>query len=135
MIEKNVEKKIATYPTKVAEYYLQIRALVYEVVETYGLGVVEETLKWNEPAYLVKGGSTLRMDWRSRMPDNFYLFFNCKTRLVETFKEVYADVFEFEGNRTIKLNVNKPIPVDETKHCILMTLQYHKLKKLTLLGA
>jgi len=134
MIEKNVENKIATYPTKVAEYYLQIRALVYDVVADHKLGTVEETLKWNEPAYLVKGGSTLRMDWRSSTPDHFYLFFNCKTILVETFKEVYPDVFEFEGNRAIRFNVNNLIPVDELKHCVLITLQYHKLKNLPLLG-
>lgn len=116
------------------QQFNQVRDLIYQVALENSLGDVEETLKWGEPAYLVKGGSTLRVDWKAKSPDSLYLFFNCNTILVETFREVFFDVFEFEGKRAIKLDLNKALPDEELLECIVATLRYHKLKHLPLLG-
>jgi len=62
------------------------------------------------------------------------VFFNCKTRLVETFKEVYFDVFKFQTNRAIVLKLDQPTP-PELKACFAMALNYHKIKNRPLLGA
>ncbi len=70
-------------------------------METEDVNALEETLKWGEPSYLTKGGITLRMDWKDRALDRYEMYFNCNTSLVDTFKEVYGDVFTFEGNRVI----------------------------------
>ena len=70
-------------------------------METEDVNALEETLKWGEPSYLTKGGITLRMDWKDRALDRYEMYFNCNTSLVDTFKEVYGDVFTFEGNRAI----------------------------------
>ena len=59
--------------------------------------------EWGEPSYLVKGGSTIRMDWKKANPEQYAMYFHCKTKLVDTFKELYQDVFKFEGNRAIIL--------------------------------
>ena len=113
-----------------------LRQLVLDTAaETEGVDVLAETLKWGEPSYLTKGGSTVRMDWKVRAPDQYAIYFNCNTLLVDTFKEVYRDVFAFEGNRAIVFGAADELPVDELKHCVSLALTYHRVKHLPLLGA
>ncbi|QLG44182.1 DUF1801 domain-containing protein [Costertonia aggregata] len=125
------------YPKIVQKQLLALRELVLETAtEIEGIKKLEETLKWGEPSYLAKHGSTIRMDWKAKTPEQFAIYFKCTSKLVPTFKTVYANVFTFEGNRTIVFNVkDKKIPKQELKHCIAMALQYHKIKHLPLLGA
>lgn len=129
-----VKLVISEYSEKALDFFHLLRAEVFEVAKKHELGDIEETLKWGEPAYLAKGGSTLRIAWKEKSPDNICIYFNCNTILVETFREVFFDVFEFEGKRAIKLNLNSALPIKELKQCIATTLRYHKVKHLPLLG-
>lgn len=95
---------------------------------------IEETLRWGEPSYITKNGSTIRIDWKKSSPDNYAMYFNCKTKLIDTFKERYKDKFKFEGNRAIIFNENDEIPTNQLKHCISLALTYHKIKHLPMLG-
>ena len=63
------------------------------------------------------------------------MYFNCNTSLVDKFRELYGDVFMFEGNRAIVFGEADEIPVAELKHCISLALTYHRVKRLPLLGA
>ena len=123
------------YPIPIRKKLMCLRQLVLDTAaETKSITTLEETLKWGEPSYLTKGGSTIRMDWKKSKPDQYALYFNCKTTLVDTFKERYGSKFKFEGNRSIIFNINDDIPIDELKHCILLSLTYHKIKHLPMLG-
>jgi len=130
----SVEDKINSYPENIQSRMLELRALILSIADENKIDELEETLKWGEPAYLTKHGSTVRIDWKSKHPNNFFIYFNCKTTLVETFKEIYFDVLNFEGNRAIVLKVDGPLPKNELAVCILMSLRYHKIKHLPLLG-
>lgn len=124
------------YPETVKKHMLNLRKLVLETAETLeGLDILEETLKWGEPSYLTKHGSTLRVDWKPKTPSQYAVYFKCTSKLVETFRIIYKDVFEFEGNRAIVFQLNTKIPETELKQCIQLALTYHKVKKLPLLGA
>jgi hypothetical protein len=124
------------YPKSVRNQLLHLRELVLSAAfEIDGLEKLEETLKWGEPSYLTKNGSTVRMDWKEKNPEQFAIYFKCTSSLVPTFKTIYKDKFEFEGNRAIMLKLNEKIPEAELKHCISMALTYHKIKHLPLLGA
>jgi hypothetical protein len=124
------------YPKSVRNQLLHLRELVLSAVfEIDGLEKLEETLKWGEPSYLTKNGSTVRMDWKEKNPDQFAIYFKCTSSLVPTFKTIYKDKFEFEGNRAIMFKLNEKIPEAELKHCISMALTNHKIKHLPLLGA
>ena len=98
------------------------------------LGPIEETLKWEQASYLCKTGSTIRIDWQPKNKNSIAIFFNCKTSLVETFKEIFPETFSYKGNRVIEIPLNQAAPL-ELETCLLMALNYHKLKKLPLLGA
>ena len=124
------------YPAVMRVRLMFLRRLILDTAsETEGVNHVEETLKWGEPSYLTKGGSTIRMGWKKSRPDHCAMYFHCKTRLVDTFKELYGNMFRFEGNRAIVFNDLDKIPIKELKHCISLSLTYHSKKHLPMLGA
>lgn len=131
-----VKEVFNNYPETVKKQLLHLRALVLNTTsEIDGLEKLEETLKWGEPSYLTKYGSTVRMDWKEKNPDQIAIYFKCTSKLVETFKTVYKDKFNYESKRAIVFKLNDEIPETELKHCISMALTYHKVKHLPLLGA
>ena len=130
-----VEMVFNNYPESVRNKMLAMRKLVIETASRIdGITELEETLKWGEPSYLTKNGSTLRMDWKSKTPNQYAIYFKCTSRLVETFKIVFGNNFVFEGNRAIIFQMDDQIPVNELKKCIKATLTYHKVKQLPTLG-
>ena len=96
-MKPEIKAKFATYPAEAKRQLDAIRRLILAVAEENDLGAVEETLKWGEASYLVKGGTTIRMDWKPKDPDAIKVYFHCQTRLIETFREIYPDEFEYEG--------------------------------------
>lgn len=112
-----------------------LRALILQTAQEYALGPVEESVKWGEQSFSTEGGSAVRIDWKPKSPEQCFIFFHCQTRLIETFREIYGDVFQYDGKRAIVLNLSRELPVGELKHCLSLALQYHKLKHLPLLGA
>lgn len=134
-IDSRVKAKFERCPVNVVIVLNQIRDLIFSIASQEGIDALEETLKWGEPSYIAKNGSTIRLDYKESTPKQVCLYFNCKTRLIETFKEVYGNTFDYSGNRAIILPLGKEIPVKELSHCISMALRYKKLKHLPLLGA
>ncbi len=133
MMSNAIEQRLSVYPELAKQKFMEVRALILSVAEVNQLGPIEETLKWGQPSYLCKSGSTIRLDWSKGNPLTLDVFFNCKTILVETFKEVFADELHYRGNRVVELPLNQPTPV-VFESCILMALNYHRLKKQPLLG-
>jgi len=130
-----VAEVFKNYPRPMRQKLMLLRQLVLDTASECNIsGILEETLKWGEPSYLVNSGSTIRIDWKSSAPDQYAMYFNCKTKLVDTFKELYEDVLKFEGNRAIVFHQNDKIPINEVKHCILLSLTYHDRKHLPMLG-
>lgn len=130
-----VSAVFSKYPDKVREKMEALRALILETAEELeDLTVLEETLKWGEPSYLAKKGSTIRIDWKAKNPDQYAMYLQCTSKLIPTFKLIYHNVFEFEGSRAILFPLEKNIPITELKKCIATALQYHTLKHLPTLG-
>ncbi len=137
LIETNpkVEEVFNTYPKLVRSRIEYLRKLILKTAEEIeGIRTIEETLKWGEPSYLVKKGSTIRIDWKKKKPRQYAMYFKCTSKLVETFKVVYKDTFNYEGNRAIVFELNGKVPQTELKKCITAALTYHTVKQLPLLG-
>jgi hypothetical protein len=99
------------------------------------MGEIEETLKWGELSYRVKNGSPVRIDWKAKSPDQYFLFFHCQTKLVDTYRELYSNALNFDGNRAIVLEVDKALPETVIRHCLELAMRYKSIKHLPLLGA
>jgi hypothetical protein len=129
--DPKVESVFANYPDFVQDKMLELRKLVLETAsETDEISMLEETLKWGEPSYLTKMGSTLRMDWKPKSPNQYAMYFKCTSKLVKTFKVVFGENFNYEGDRAIIFQLGDDIPKAQLKSCIKAALTYHKVKKL-----
>jgi hypothetical protein len=121
------------YPPELKARLFRLRDLIFETAaETDGVGAIEETLKWGQPSYLTpetKSGTTIRIDKLKSDDGRTALFFHCQTHLVDTFREIFRDDLEFEGNRAIILDAAEELPEAPLRHCIAMALTYHLNKR------
>lgn len=130
-----VKEVFANYPDLVRDKMQFLKDLVIETAEeTEGINEMEITLKWGEPSFITKNGSTLRMDWKEKTPDQYAMYFQCTSRLVDTFRLVFDHKFQYEGNRAVVFLLNQKIPEWELKECIRASLTYHNVKHLITLG-
>ena len=124
-----------SYAANLRQQLLTLRAMILDVaVSIPSVGPLEETLKWGEPSYLSTNGSTIRIDWKSRSPEQYAIYFKCTSRLVETFKTIFKNTFGYEGKRAIVFKLDDEIPKEELKKCLKAALSYHKVKHLPNLG-
>lgn len=124
-----VADRFAAYPAHVKPGMLALRELVFETAAaTPNAGEIQEALKWGEPAYVTKNkaGSTVRMDWKPKTPSTYALYFNCQTRLIETFRTIFPSEFQFEGNRALVFRVGKAVPCDSVAYCLAAAFTYHQ---------
>ncbi|WP_151704355.1 DUF1801 domain-containing protein [Nitrincola alkalilacustris] len=138
-MNSDIQEKFNSYPIAACRQLEIVRKLLLTIAAENELGEVDESLKWGEASYHVKGGSPVRIDWLPKDPDAIRVFFHCQTRLVDTFKEVYRNEFEYEGNRAIVIPLSADLEqaplLLALSHCIRLALKYHSLKHLPLLGA
>lgn len=123
-----IKDKFDSYPSNIRKKLMYLRELIINVsMQNKSIGKLEETLKWGEPSYLTtitKSGTTIRIDWKAKNPNEYSMYFNCKTKLIPMFKELYGNLFKFSGNRAIVFGVEEIIPEKETMHCIELALTY-----------
>jgi uncharacterized protein DUF1801 len=127
-----VAAKFETYPANVRPKLLALRELIFATAATTeGVGDLEESLKWGEPAYAAmnKSGSTVRIDWKHNDPGNYAMYFHCRTNLIETFRAVFPHEFKFEGNRALIFALQDKISADSLAVCIAASLTYHLNKR------
>jgi len=133
--DERVDPKFAAYPEEIRSKLSDLRDLIIEcATEVESIKALEETLKWGEPSFLVKKGSTIRIDWKAKTPEQYAIYFKCTSKLVPTFKEVFGNVFNYEKNRAILFDLNDDIPKNELKACIKSALTYHSIKNEPFLG-
>ncbi len=130
-----VESRFNNYSEEIRDKILNLSHLIIEVAEEVKeINSLEETLKWGEPSYITKIGSTIRIDWKEKKPDQYAMYFQCTSKLVPAFKAAFKDLFQFEGSRAITFRLDEEIPETELKKCIKAALTYHRVKKEPLLG-
>lgn len=121
------------FPPAIRNRLLEVRGIVFEVAgQTDGVGDIAETLKWGEPSYLTSAsgsGTTIRISSVKNAPDKFGIYFNCQTTLIEDFRQLYPQDFEFDGKRALLFRVRQKLPLEPLKHCIALALTYHLRKK------
>ena len=128
-----VAKVFEAYPPRMRRRLLALRTLIFDTAAmTEGVGEIEETLKWGEPAYVTsetKAGSTVRIDWKKSTPGQYFMYFICTTNLVETFKTSFPNDFEYEGNRALVFSEDDAVPMDSLAICVAAALTYQRDKR------
>jgi hypothetical protein len=126
----DVAATFAAFPERVRARLLEARNLIFETAAGIGgVGPLQETLKWGEPAYLTEAtgsGSTIRLDWFRSSEWECAVLFNCRTTLVDDFRNLFPDAFAYEKNRAILLDAREPLPKTPLSVCLGMALTYHR---------
>lgn len=96
----NVRAVFEGYPEGVRAVLLAARDLVFEVAEDGGCGTLDEVLRWGQPSYVCKTGTTLRLAPDKGAPA---VMVHCQTDLVDRFRSEHPDAFRFGGTRALYL--------------------------------
>ena len=117
------------YPLKAQRDLEALRRLIHEVAsKTDGVGEIEECFKWGELSFVTsetKSGSTIRIDWKKKDPERIHLYFNCQTKLISIYKELYPSEFDYGGNRSISFKLGENVPKRKLSKCIEIALTYN----------
>nr|WP_249806852.1 DUF1801 domain-containing protein [Bradyrhizobium sp. 1] len=125
---REVSRAFDALPAPIGGRLLQVRDLIFATAAAHDeIGRLTETLKWGEPAYLTDetgSGSTIRL---GRLKDSGHaaILFNCKTTLVDTFRERFPDQFEYRQTRALLLPMAGRLPKQELTACLSLALTYH----------
>jgi len=130
-MSKEVKDKYNSYPIEVQPIIIELRNLILEVANNDDdIDFIGEDLKWGEPSFLTKSsGSTIRIDWKQKNPDNISLYVNCRTKLISIFKELYPEEFEYVDNRELRLPLKRKYSKKKLVNCIELALKYNLIKK------
>ncbi len=133
MLDPDVAAVFAAYKDSVRPSLVALRSLVLDTARfTDGVGPLEETLKWGQPAYLTtqtRSGSTIRLGALDATARHDYaMYFICHTNLVDGFEDTFGDAFVYERNRALLFSVDEELPADELRECVARALTYHRNK-------
>ncbi|AHY54250.1 DUF1801 domain-containing protein [Bradyrhizobium japonicum] len=127
-LPREVDRAFRALPAPIGKRLLQVRALIFATAAAHDeVGKLTETLKWGEPAYLTDesgSGSTIRLG-RLKESDHAAILFNCKTTLIDTFRERFPDQFEYRQTRALLLDVSGRLPKQPLSVCLSLALTYH----------
>ena len=131
-IAPEVKRVIEAYPPAPRRAIKTLRRLLKQTASQLDdVGPVTETLKWGEPSYLTercKSGSTIRIGWREKFPEQVSIFVNCQTSLADDFRTRFPEL-NYEGNRAINFALDAPLPELEIKEVFAAALTYHLQKR------
>ena len=127
-LPREVSRAFDAFPLPMRKRLLQVRDLIFATAAAHEeVGRLSETLEWGEPAYLTEAsgsGSTIRLG-RVKDFEHAAILFNCKTTLVDTFRERFPDEFEYRQTRALLLPVSGALPKQELTVCLSLALTYH----------
>ncbi|MDH2349085.1 DUF1801 domain-containing protein [Bradyrhizobium sp. SSUT112] len=127
-LPREVSRAFDALAAPIGRRLLQVRALIFATAAAHEqVGRLTETLKWGEPAYLTEAtgsGSTIRLG-RVRDSEHAAVLFNCKTTLIDTFRERFPDQFEYRQTRAVLLPTSGALPKQQLTVCLSLALTYH----------
>ena len=127
-LPREVSQAFDAFPLPIRRRLLAVRTLIFATAKAHDeVGSLTETLKWGEPGYLTDetgSGSTIRLG-RVKDSEQPAILFNCKTTLIDAFRERFPDQFEYRQTRALLLPVSGALPKQELTVCLSLALTYH----------
>lgn len=125
----SVQAVFDDYSGVIRDKLFALRDLIFGVVaENPEIGDIEETLKWGQISYRPikkRVGTTIRIGQQKDSDTGYALYVPCSTSLLDTYRQMFSDTLEYEGDRAILLSTEHDIPEDLIKQCIHLALTYH----------
>ncbi|HHL42247.1 MAG TPA: DUF1801 domain-containing protein [Hellea balneolensis] len=106
----------------------EVRELILELAhKKQGVGTIEESTKWNQQSFATvrpKSGTPIRIAGNIES-GTYSLFVHCGTSLISQFRDTHPDMFNYHGNREIRLELNQPLPHTALSLFIMGALTYY----------
>ncbi len=129
ILDEAVRSAFDDHPEPLRAALLNLRRIILATAADHPtIGVLTETLKWGEPAYLPRApriGTTVRLGRVKTARDAYGAFFHCQTTLIQSFRMLYPEEFSFDGARAIVFSIGDEVPKEAFRHCIALALTYH----------
>ncbi|MBU44315.1 MAG: hypothetical protein CMN76_13925 [Spirochaetaceae bacterium] len=129
-IPRPIRTRLESASPNLQKQLVELRSMIVSVAREPEIGGVEETLKWNAPAYIARSGkgTTLRLEHDSQI----HLRVHCQSKVVERFKTEMGNVFAYDGSRGISLRPEDSLKdkkvIQGLKRFIRLALTYHSWK-------
>jgi hypothetical protein len=127
--DPGVKAVFASYPQEMRQALEDLRETILNVADAVkGVGKIEESLKWGQPAYRPvspQTGTTLRVGAVTGSTSEYALFFHCQTTLAKDFEQLYPGMFRIVDNRSLVFALGEVAPDMPLRHCIALALTYH----------
>jgi hypothetical protein len=125
-----VRSAFDAFPNRARDGLMRLRQMIHDIAaETDGVGALEETLKWGQPAYLTpetKSGSTIRL--AAPKTGGYAICTHCQTTIISDFQALFPGQFAYDGNRAVLFGEGGTPPDGPIRMLIRNALTYH-LKK------
>lgn len=125
--DPDVKARFSAFPAPERAGLLELRGLIFETAAaTPDVGVITETLKWGQPAYLTgvsKSGSTIRLGQPKH--GGFAIYTHCQTSIISDFQSIFPHDFTYEGNRAVHFKDHETLPLEKLRLLIRSALTYH----------
>ncbi len=111
------------FPNSARKGLLHLRELVFlSAASDPEIASISEELRWGQPAYLCKTGSSLRLGIPKT--GGFALYVHCQTTLIRDFTELFPFGFSIEGNRAVHFQSVSGIDDEKITFLINAALRY-----------
>ena len=122
-----------TYPREIRKQLMSVRRLIFETASaTEGVGELEETVRWGEPAYLTtqsKSGTTVRLGWKKIQSISVRFAFSLPEQAHRDMQDPFPRSISYQGNRSLLFNRDDKVPVEELSACLAIALTYHRKRR------
>lgn len=124
-VPKNVQAVFDSFTDETRASAMVLRDLIIAVAdETPEADAVEETLRWGQPAYVTKKGSTLRIG----VPKSggCALYAHCQSNIISSYAAAFPGADVIEGNRAVIFAHVDDIDVGRLRMLVHHALTYHQ---------
>jgi hypothetical protein len=127
IINANVQAAINAIPVPARETAMVLRDLIFdEAAQNPSVGILTETLKWGQPAYLTaatKSGTPLRIG--TPKSGGCAIYAHCATNVIRSYADAFPGMDVIEGNRAVHFATVDDIEPDRIRLLIRHALTYH----------
>ncbi|MCL6284687.1 DUF1801 domain-containing protein [Ruegeria sp. 2012CJ41-6] len=119
-----VEDAFAAFPPSAQEGLLRLREMIFDTAAALPEpAMLSEELKWGQPAYLTRKGTTIRLGIPKQA--HFGMFVHCQTRLIPEFSQTFPGIDRIEGTRAVLFDDANEISTERHGWLIARALTYH----------
>ncbi len=121
-----VREAFEAFASPERQHLMMLRARIFdEAASMEGVGVIEEALRWGQPAYLTPSGSGSMLRLGAPKAGGYAIYAHCGTSLIEEFRAVYGNEFRYDGKRGVVFEKSEAPPLGALSLLIRNALNYN----------